>query len=133
MPQPERPVPPPLEGDDRLITAVITAGWLVALVVLLIVRSHLAPADRWWIWVPALGTAMGIFGLIYVPHLKKSRERTATRRRLSREGRADLGVGSVVDGPVVNGSAGHGSAGHGSATASAPGPDAAQGPPPGRA
>jgi len=74
-------VPPPLEGDDRLITAVITAGWLVALIVLLIMRDHLPAADRWWIWVPAFGTALGIFGLVYVPHLKRSRDRAAARRR----------------------------------------------------
>jgi hypothetical protein len=82
--RPERPVPPPLEGDDRLITAVITAGFLVALVVLLIVRDSLSPADRWWIWVAAFGTVLGLFGLAYVPHLKRSRERTAARQRAGR-------------------------------------------------
>jgi hypothetical protein len=83
--RPERPVPPPLEGNDRLITAVITAGFLVALVVLLIVRDRLPAADRWWIWVAASGTALGLFGLAYVPYLKRSRERTAERRRAARE------------------------------------------------
>jgi len=79
--RPERPVPPPLEGNDRLITAVITAGFLVALIVLLIVRGSLPAADRWWIWVAAFGTCLGVFGLVYVPHLKRSRERAAERRR----------------------------------------------------
>jgi Protein of unknown function (DUF2530) len=79
MAQTSRPVPPPLEGNDRIITAVITAGWAVALVVLLVVRPSLAPADRWWIWVPAFGCVLGVFGLIYVPHLKRSRERAASR------------------------------------------------------
>lgn len=74
-----------MEGDDRLITAVITAGFLVALIVLLIVRGSLPAADRWWIWVGASGTALGIFGLIYVPYLKRSRERTAERRRAAQE------------------------------------------------
>jgi hypothetical protein len=83
--RPERPVPPPLEGDDRLITAVITAGFLVALVVLLIVRGSLPAADRWWIWVAAFGTVLGLFGLVYVPYLKRSRARTAERRRAARE------------------------------------------------
>ena len=81
MSRPERPVPPPLEGDDRLITAVITAGFLVALIVLLIVRGSLPAADRWWIWVAAFGTFLGVFGLVYVPYLKRARERTAERRR----------------------------------------------------
>jgi hypothetical protein len=78
---PLRPAPPPLEGDDRLITGVITAGFAVALIVLLAVRDQLPAADRWWIWVAALGTAMGLFGFAYVPHLKRSRLRAAERRR----------------------------------------------------
>lgn len=86
MSRQERPVPPPLEGNDTLITAVITAGFLVALIVLLIVRHSLAPADRWWIWVAAFGSVLGFFGLAYVPHLKRSRERTAERRLAGREG-----------------------------------------------
>jgi hypothetical protein len=81
----QRPVPPPLEGDDRLITAVITAGFLVALIVLLIVRDKLAPADRWWVWVAALGTAMGLFGFVYVPHFKRSRSRAAQRRQAAQD------------------------------------------------
>ncbi|HUB38973.1 MAG TPA: DUF2530 domain-containing protein [Streptosporangiaceae bacterium] len=80
MSRPDRPVPPPLEGDDRLITAVITAGFAIALVVLLILRDTLPPADRWWIWVAAFGTVLGLFGLVYVPHLKRSRIRAAQRR-----------------------------------------------------
>jgi membrane associated rhomboid family serine protease len=82
-----RPPPPPLEGDDRVITGVFTAGFAVALVVLLIVRDSLAPADRWWVWVAAFGTFLGLFGLVYVPHLKRSRERTAERRQLAHERR----------------------------------------------
>jgi hypothetical protein len=77
----ERPVPPPLEGNDRLITAVITAGWAIALIVLLALRGQIAPTDRWWIWVAAFGTFLGLFGLAYVPYLKRSRERAAERRR----------------------------------------------------
>jgi hypothetical protein len=90
--RPERPVPPPLEGDDRLITAVITAGFLVALVVLLIVRDSMPQADRWWIWVAAFGTALGVFGLVYVPHLKRARERTAERRQVARDGAGHRGA-----------------------------------------
>jgi uncharacterized membrane protein len=77
---PLRPAPPPLEGDDRLITAVITAAWVVALIVIVLVRGDLSAADRWWIWVPVGGVCMGAFGLVYVPHLKKSRARAAERR-----------------------------------------------------
>ena len=74
------PVPPPLEGNDRLITLVITAVWAVALIVLLAVRDQLAAADRWWTWVAATGVGIGIFALFYVPWLKRSRDRAAARR-----------------------------------------------------
>jgi hypothetical protein len=77
---PSRPAPPPLEGDDRVITGIVTAGWAVALVVLLLVRHQLAAADRWWIWTCATGLALGLFGLWYVPVLKRSRARAASRR-----------------------------------------------------
>ncbi len=67
------------------MTAVITLGWVLALVVLLSVRSAL-PADvRWWIWTCACGTAMGLFGLWYVPFLKSRRARVATERAASTE------------------------------------------------
>lgn len=85
MSSPLRPAPPPLEGDDRLITGVITAGFAIALIVLVAVRSQLPAADRWWVWVAALGTVMGLFGFVYVPYLKRSRLRAAERRRISRE------------------------------------------------
>jgi Protein of unknown function (DUF2530) len=86
----ERPVPPPLEGNDRLITAVITAGWAIALIILLALRGEMAPSDRWWIWVAAFGTFLGLFGLAYVPYLKRSRERAGERRRAgARQAAAD--------------------------------------------
>jgi hypothetical protein len=83
--RPERPAPPPLEGNDRVITGVITAGFVVSLIVLLIIRDSLPHADRWWVWVAAFGTFMGLFGLAYVPYLKRSRERAAQRRNRARE------------------------------------------------
>lgn len=85
MTPPLRPAPPPLEGDDRLITGVITAGFAIALIVLLVERDQLPDADRWWVWVAALGTVMGLFGFAYVPYLKRSRARAAERRRVAQE------------------------------------------------
>ena len=75
-----RPAPPPLEANDQLVTAVITAGWVIALIVLFAVRTDVPPADRWWIWTCAAGVGLGVFGLLYVPLLKRSRERAARRR-----------------------------------------------------
>ncbi|HLK01038.1 MAG TPA: DUF2530 domain-containing protein [Streptosporangiaceae bacterium] len=73
------PQPPPLEANDQLVAAVFTAGWAVALIVLLIVRTDLPSSSRWWIWTCVTGMAMGLFGLWYVPRLKRSRASAAHR------------------------------------------------------
>jgi hypothetical protein len=62
------------------VTAVLTAGWAVALVVLLIVGDALPAGSRWWVWTCVAGLAMGLFALWYVPALKRRRTRTAARR-----------------------------------------------------
>ena len=94
MPAPQRPIPPPFEGDDRVITATITAGFAVALIVLLIVRNQLAAADRWWIWVAVGGLCLGLFGLVYVPILKRSRDHAAERRARPAPGPGDAAEGN---------------------------------------
>jgi len=63
------------------VTAVITAAWAVALVILLILREQIPADERWWIWTCAAGLAMGLFGLWYVPRLKRARARAAARRK----------------------------------------------------
>jgi amino acid transporter len=80
-----RPSPPPLEANDRLVTAVLTAGWAVALVVLLALWEQIPPSERWWIWVCATGVVMGLFGLWYVPRVKRARARAAARRNLTEQ------------------------------------------------
>jgi hypothetical protein len=75
-----QPAPEPLEANDQMVTAVITAGWAVALIVLLAVRTDIPAPDRWWIWTCVTGLGIGVFGLLYVPRLKRSRERAARRR-----------------------------------------------------
>ena len=72
--------PPPLEANDQLVTGIVTAGWAVALIVLLIVRGDLPADARWWVWTCVAGLVMGLFGLWYVPRLKRSRTRAAARR-----------------------------------------------------
>ena len=74
------PAPPPLEANDQLVTAVITVGWAVALVTLLVLRDQIPPAERWWIWTCVAGFVMGLFALWYVPRLKRARARSAARR-----------------------------------------------------
>ena len=75
-----RPAPPALEANDQLVTAVFTAAWAVALVVLLVLRDQIPPSERWWIWTCAAGVVMGLFALWYVPRIKRARARSAARR-----------------------------------------------------
>ena len=75
-----RPAPPPLEANDQLVTAVITAAWVIGLISVLVLRDQLSPGQRWWVWTCAVGVGMGLFGLWYVPRLKRSRSRAAERR-----------------------------------------------------
>jgi hypothetical protein len=74
-----RPVPPPLEANAPLVTWAGIAGWTIALIVLLVVREHIPPSDRWWIWTCVAGVGLGVFALLYIPHLMRSRERAAGR------------------------------------------------------
>jgi hypothetical protein len=98
-----RPAPPPKEADDRQVTAVITAGWAIALAVLVTVR-HSLPADaRWWVWTCAFGLGMGLFGLWYVPFLKRHRARLAARRvQLDEVSEAGGVSGPAVDSGAVD-------------------------------
>ena len=91
---PPRPAPPPLEANDQLVTGVISVGWAVALIALLIARESLPAADRWWIWTCATGLGLGVFGFCYVPVLKRSRARAAQRHasRPASQDRADGGT-----------------------------------------
>lgn len=79
-----RPVPPPLEANDQLVALVITAGWAFALIILLALRTYIPHDDRWWIWTCVTGMGLGLFGMAYVPYLKRSRARAAERRAKSR-------------------------------------------------
>jgi Protein of unknown function (DUF2530) len=96
-----RPAPPPKEADDRQVTAVITVGWAIAFAVVLTVR-HSLPADaRWWVWTCAFGLAMGLFGLWYVPFLKRHRARLAARRAQLEAVSDPAAPGSVAAGSGV--------------------------------
>ena len=79
-----RPAPPPLEANDQLVTAVITAAWVIGLISVLVLRDDLSPGDRWWVWTCAVGLCLGLFGLWYVPRLKRARAQQAKRRSAPR-------------------------------------------------
>ena len=89
-----RPPPPPLEANDRRVTIVGTVAWVVALAVLLVLRGQIPASDRWWIWTCAVGIAMGLFALWYVPRFKRARARKAQRRAEARAAAAQPEPGS---------------------------------------
>jgi uncharacterized membrane protein len=62
------------------VAGIITAAWAVALVVVLAARDALPAGSRWWLWTCVAGLVMGLFGLWYVPVLKRGRVRAAARR-----------------------------------------------------
>ena len=101
-----RSPPPPLEADDELVIRVITAGWAIALVVLLIVRGSLPAGQRWWVWTCVAGLAFGIFGLWYVPRLKRGRTRAATGRAQEATGPDEAAAGQEPAGQEPAGQTG---------------------------
>jgi type VI protein secretion system component VasK len=96
--------PPPLEANDQVVTGVLTAGWAIALVVLLIVRGSLPPGERWWIWTCACGLVMGLFGWWYVPRLKRGRAQAAARAAAENEPGNEPGNEQSQSAPRDNGS-----------------------------
>jgi|SRR5581483_4952011 len=96
----ERPSPPPpLEADDQLVIRVITAGWAIALVVLLAVRGSLPAGERWWVWTCVAGLAFGVFGLWYVPRLKRGRSPAASGRDQEAAAPDEAAAGRETAGP----------------------------------
>src|ERR1700722_14077489 len=83
--QPLREAPAPLEGNDLVIAAAGTTAWAIALVVLYLLRHQLPASSHWWIWTCLTGFGLGLFGLAYVPYLKRSRARAAARRGAARD------------------------------------------------
>jgi hypothetical protein len=87
--------PPPLEANDQLVIGAVTAGWAIALIVLVIIRGILPAGARWWIWTCAAGLAMGLFALWYVPRLKRARSAAAARRAGDQSAPRDSGSNTV--------------------------------------
>jgi peptidoglycan/LPS O-acetylase OafA/YrhL len=79
MTRPRRDAPPPLEGNDQLITLVLTAAWLAALIVVVALADRIPDAGR-WIWTCVTGIGLGLFALAYVPRIKRSRARAGAGR-----------------------------------------------------
>ena len=97
MTRARRPDPPPMRTNDVRVAAAGTAGWTVALLVLLI--ADLPAADRWWLWTCAVGIAIGVFGVWYIPRLQAARDRQAAARAERRRTRASSARDSSQDAP----------------------------------
>ena len=118
---------PPREANDLVVTSVITAGWVIALAVMLItaaVPGLLPASQRWWVWTCATGAAMGLFGLWYVPVLQRNRARAAARhageadRHAGQASTADAGGTAGAGGQASGPASGYTSRDNGSKTVS---------------
>jgi hypothetical protein len=92
-----------------VVTVTITAGWVIALIVMVSVRGLLPAEVRWWVWTCACGTLMGVFGLWYVPLLKRRRARQAAQRtraaRTATDGSPTAGTAGDPSGSPAAGAA----------------------------
>jgi hypothetical protein len=62
-----RPDPPPLLTDDRATVLFGMVVWAVLLVAALVFRDRLdADGHGWWVWTPAVGIVLGMYGLYYL-------------------------------------------------------------------
>jgi hypothetical protein len=74
-----RPDPPPLETDDVKVVVVMTAAWVLALVVLVVLRLTGSEIRDWWMGMCGYGIALGLFGVRYCRrrHVAIERDRAA--------------------------------------------------------
>lgn len=70
-----RPDPPPLETDDVLVVSVVTGGWAVALLVLLVLRLLGTDVHDWWLAMCGYGIALGLLGVRYCRRRREAIER----------------------------------------------------------
>lgn len=96
--KPGRRLAPPREANDKLVTGTITIAWAIAFISMLIVAvipGLLPVKERWWVWTCAIGVAMGLFGLWYVPILQRRRAGILARLTQSSDsGKDSLDSGS---------------------------------------
>lgn len=62
----EAPPTKPVDVDGVRTVLVGTVMWLVALVVVLVMRDDLAESGReWWVWTCVAGVGLGLLGYAY--------------------------------------------------------------------
>lgn len=72
-----RPDPPPLETDDVKVVLVITVAWVLALLVLVVLRLTGTEVRDWWMGMCGYGIALGLFGIRYSRRRHAAIERDA--------------------------------------------------------
>ena len=58
-----RPDPEPLETNDVALVAAGTVAWLVALVVLIVLKATGSNIHTWWMTMCVAGAALGLIGV----------------------------------------------------------------------
>lgn len=91
MPRPLRPDPEPLELDNPRIVAVLTASWLLALVVLLVAAAVGEHVHGWWLAMCACGVVLGVLGLRYMAVRRAAARRVARSQGQRRSGSSSAG------------------------------------------
>ena len=70
-----RPDPPPLETDDVKVVTLLTSGWVLALLVLAVLRLVGVETQDWWFAMCGYGIALGLFGVRYCKRRHEAIER----------------------------------------------------------
>lgn len=75
-----RPDPPPLETDDVRTVSVITGAWVLALVVLVVLRlADVTRVETWWMVMCGYGALLGVVGVWHCRRRHAAIERDKAR------------------------------------------------------
>lgn len=77
---PARPEPEPMQTDDVRVVLVGTAAWVLALLVLAVLRlADVGDVRGWWLGMCAYGIALGVVGVLVCRRRQQAIARDAER------------------------------------------------------
>jgi len=77
---PRHPDPEPMQTDDERVVLIGTVGWVIALVVLVVLRVTDATEVRdWWLGMCGYGIALGLYGVHHTRRRKAAIARDAAQ------------------------------------------------------
>lgn len=77
---PRHPDPEPMQTDDERVVLIGTVGWVLALVVLVVLRvTGATDVQDWWLGMCGYGIALGLFGMRYCQRRHAAIERDRAR------------------------------------------------------